>query len=110
MPLKVRTDREICHLLGWLVLGPLAFATLARVVAWDASSLLVVFDAMLPFAVVPAALLAVAGALIRRRALLGVALVVTASLLVLSRPEHVAARPLPPVAAAPRRWWCSTPR
>lgn len=99
MPLKVRTDREICHLLGWLVLGPLAFATLARVVAWDASSMLVVFNAVLPFAVVPASLLALAAALIRRRALLGVALVVTASLLVLSRPEHAAARPLPPVVA-----------
>jgi endonuclease/exonuclease/phosphatase (EEP) superfamily protein YafD len=99
VPLKVRTDREICHLLGWLVLGPLAFATLARVVAWDASSSLVVFDALLPFAVVPAALLAVVGALIQRRALLGVALVVAASLLVLSGPEHAAARPLPPAVA-----------
>jgi endonuclease/exonuclease/phosphatase (EEP) superfamily protein YafD len=99
MPLRVRTDREIGHFLGWLVLGPLAVATLARVVAWDASSSLVIFNALLPFMVIPAALLALLGALLERRVMLGVGAVVAATLLALTWPEGAAARPLPRASA-----------
>jgi endonuclease/exonuclease/phosphatase (EEP) superfamily protein YafD len=91
------------EVLGWLVLAPLGGVALARLVAWDARSVLIGLNAVTPVVFLPAWAVAVLAGAFRRWALLagaGVLVVVHAALVL---PELRAAEGIPQTAfAAPR--------
>jgi endonuclease/exonuclease/phosphatase (EEP) superfamily protein YafD len=80
------------------VVVPLAMVATARVVAWDAHSVLVALNALTPFLYLPAWPVAVAAGLARRWAMFATALVVVAAHVAFVAPELAARTPLPAVA------------
>ena len=78
---------------------PLLLVAVARVAAWDASSVLVALNALTPFLFLPAWPVAVAAGLARRWALFATALVVALAHVAFVAPELAARSPLP--AAVP---------
>jgi endonuclease/exonuclease/phosphatase (EEP) superfamily protein YafD len=84
-------------LLGWAIVVPLLLVAVARVVAWDARSVLIAVNALTPFVFLPAWPVAVGAGVARRWALVGAASVVALAQVALVVPE-LAARSAVPAA------------
>lgn len=95
--------RRLVHVVGWLVVVPLAAVALARVVAWDSRSVLVGLNAGTPLLFLPAWPVAILAGVSRRWALLAAALVLVAAHVSFALPELLAAEAVPSAARSAAR-------
>lgn len=89
---------RVLHILGWLVVTPLAAVVLSRIFAWDTRSSFVVLNAISPVLLLPAWSVMAASGVARRWPLFGVASAVVAAHVTLLLPEMAAREPVPGAA------------